>query len=134
MIPLDDASPLEAHLEPPWRWQLGHAVGAYGTALLIVPALFMAAFAHDAKDGRCDANRYLLARELPPGVTPGTCDITAAGGYAVMMLLLVGPTVVGLLIRWPRHVGWWLGAVLTIALVVYLLLVTTGETVRPGPA
>lgn len=131
MSRLDDGSPVEAYSDPQSRWRLGHAVGAYGTALLIVPAVVMAAVARDAQAGRCDTSPFLRADELPPGAVSGTCS-TAVGAYAVTMLLLVGPTVVGLLITRPRRVGWWLGAVLTGALVAYLLLVVTGGPVRPA--
>ncbi|SMF47475.1 hypothetical protein SAMN02744115_03518 [Cellulosimicrobium cellulans J1] len=81
------------------------------------------AVATDFKNGNC--------RESGP--IPDTCGHTAAQGYAESILMLVAPTIVGLLIARPRRVGKIVAAILAVALVVYLLLTFTGETIPPPP-
>lgn len=108
---------------PWWRALLGLIVALGGTVALFIPMVITFAVATDFKNGNC--------RESGP--IPDTCGHTAAQGYAEAILMLVAPTVVGLLIARPRHVGKIVTAILAVALVIYLLLTFTGETIPPPP-
>ncbi|MFJ1511852.1 hypothetical protein [Cellulosimicrobium funkei] len=109
--------------DPWWRALLGLIVALGGTVALFIPMVIIFAVATNFKNGNC--------RESGP--IPDTCGHTAAQGYAESILMLVAPTVVGLLIARPRHVGKIVAAILAVALVVYLLLTFTGETIPPPP-
>jgi len=108
---------------PWWRALLGLFVAVLGTVALFVPAALSFGFAKDFQNGTC--------RESGP--IPDTCDYTAAQGYAESIVMLVAPTVVGLLITRPRHVGKVVTVILAVVLVIYLLLMFTGETTPPPP-
>jgi len=108
---------------PWWRALLGVVVTIVGTCMAYAPMMASFAAANDYKNGNCPE----------PGTIHGVCGYTAVQGYAASLALLVAPTLVGLLIARPRGVGTFVGAVLALAAIAYLLLTFTGETI-PTPA
>lgn len=118
-----DASRAGSRPVPLWRTVTAMAVAIVGTIAMLVPAWFSFALASDYKNGTCRA----------AGIIRDTCDYTAVEGYGEALIMLFAPTVVGLLIARPRHVVKIVGVILTVALVAYLFLAFTGETVTPPP-
>ncbi len=108
---------------PFWRVVLGGVLGAIGTLLTLLPATIAGGLAQDYKTGACYNPGDHLFGDM--------CHITAVEAYGVMMVLLVAPSVVGLLVAFPRRVAWYLGALVVAAVAVYLVLVFSGETLGP---
>lgn len=113
----------ERRRAPRWRVAVGVVVGVVGTLLTLLPAALAGSLAQDYKTGACYTPDDHLFGDM--------CHITAVEAYGVMMVLLVAPSVVGLLVAFPRRVGWYLGARVAATVVVYLVLVYSGETVGP---